>query len=184
MNLKKNTRIIGQHAFLSPSNYRWLKYDEEKLRRVYFSSEQSKRGDKLHAYAQQAIELGVKQADNGTTLSSYINDSIGFRMEAEVPLFYSEHCFGTSDACGFRENVLRIHDLKTGITPASMDQLLIYAGIFCFEHGFNPQEIDIILRIYQNDAIDELIPDSSDILIVMSQIKWASEYLSRLREED
>lgn len=185
MNLKRNSaRLAGQHAFLSPSNYHWLDYDEEKLRASFFSKQQAKRGDELHAYAQRAIDLKVKQADNGTTLSMYINDAIGFRMEAEVPLYFSEDCFGTADSCGFRDNILRISDLKTGFTPANMKQLLIYAGLFCFEYEFDPRTIKIILRIYQNDAIEELIADSADIMMVMSRIKTQAKLIAYLREED
>jgi hypothetical protein len=188
MSFRRNTRIIGQHAFLSPSNYYWLDYDEEKLRRVYFQKQQAARGDKLHSFAQQAIELGVRQADNGTTLSMYINDAIGFRMYPEVPLYYSEDCFGTADACGFREErgiyTLRISDLKTGLSPADMKQLKIYAGLFCFDYKFPPNDIQIILRIYQNDAIEELIADPADIMMVMSRIKTQADLVAYLREED
>lgn len=186
MNLNKNSRLIGQHAFLSPSTYHWLDYDEEKLRRVYFERQQARRGDELHAYAQRAIDLKIKQADNGTTLSMYINDAIGFRMEAEVPLYYSDDCFGTADACGIRENVLRISDLKTGKHAADMKQLLIYTGIFFFEYGnlFEPRGVRVILRIYQNDAIQEYEPDVPEILSVMSRIKTQAALVAYLREED
>ena len=103
MSLKRNTRLIGQHAFLSPSSYHWLDYDEDKLRRVYFQRQQALRGDRLHSFAQQAIELGVIQAENGTTLSMYINDAIRYRMTAEVPLYFSDDCFGTADSVGCRD---------------------------------------------------------------------------------
>lgn len=193
MSFIRNSKLIGLHAFLSPSNYYWLDYDEDKLRRVYFQKQQAARGDKLHSFAQQAISLGVRQADNGTTLSMYINDAIGFRMSPEVPLYYSDDCFGTADACGFREekwpdvriNTLRISDLKTGITPADMKQLLIYAALFCFDYEFtNPNEIRIVLRIYQNDAVEELIADSADIMMIMDRIKTQAAIITYLREEE
>lgn len=184
MSLRKNTKLIGHHALLSPSTYTWLDYEEDKLRAWFFNKQQARRGDELHAYAQRAIDLKVKQADNGTTLSMYINDAIGFRMEAEVPLVYSEDCFGTADAAGFRDNTLRIHDLKTGFTPANMKQLKIYAGIFCFEYGFTPDQIRIVLRIYQNDAIEELEADPMDIFMVMDRIKTQAALIAFLREED
>jgi len=114
----------------------------------------------------------------------YINDAIGFRMEAEVPLYYSDDCFGTADACGFRDNTLRISDLKTGVEPANMKQLKIYAGIFCYEYNYKPTDIRIILRIYQNDAIDEEIADPADIMMVMSRIKTQAALVAFLREED
>lgn len=190
MSLNKNSRLVGQHAFLSPSTYHWLDYDEDKLRRTFYQRQQAARGDKLHAFAQQAIELGVRQADNGTTLSSYINDAIGFRMEPEIALFYTVDCFGTCDAIGIREEkgrfVLRIHDLKTGVSPADMKQLMIYTGIFFFEYAelFDPREVHVILRIYQNDTIQQYEPDPTEILTVMSKIKTQAQLVAYLREED
>lgn len=194
MSLKKNTNLIGLHAFLSPSSYHWLDYDEDKLRRVFFDRQQASRGDKLHSFAQQAIELKIKQAENGTTLSTYINDAIGYRMEAEISLLYSVDCFGTCDAIGIREErwpdgmfmTLRISDLKTGVTPASMKQLLIYAGIFFHEYAnlFHPKNVRVVLRIYQNDTIVEHMPDMTEIMSVMSRIATQAALVAYLREED
>lgn len=194
MLFKKNTNLIGAHAFLSPSTHTWLYYDEDKLRRTYFSKQLAARGDKLHAYAQQAIELKLKQADNATTMSMYVNDAIGFRMEPEIPLFYSIDCFGTCDAIGIREErwpdgmflTLRISDLKTGVNPADMDQLYIYCGIFFHEYSslFKPENVRVILRIYQNDEIVEVQPDAVKIRSVMSQIKYVADMVRYLREED
>jgi uncharacterized protein DUF2800 len=184
MSFVKNTKLIGQHAYLSPSTYHWLDYDEDKLRRVFFEKQLARRGDELHTYAQRAIDLKILQADNGTTLSMYINDAIGFRMEAEVPLYYSDDCFGTCDAIGFRDMTLRIHDLKTGVKPASMKQLLIYAAIFFFEYALSPKDVKVILRIYQNDAIEEFLPDLTDIVSVMSRVKTQAALIAYLREED
>ncbi len=190
MQLNKNTKLIGQHAFLSPSSYHWLNYDEDKLREVYFKKQQAALGDKLHAYAQMAIELKQRQPDNGTTMSMYINDAIGFRMEPEVSLYFSPVCFGTTDAIGIRKErgnwVLRISDLKTGTSATSMKQPLIYAGIFFHEYKelFDPQEVQTILRIYQNDAIEEYIPEWTEIVEVMSLIQVQSDRIIYLREED
>jgi hypothetical protein len=193
MSLKRNFSIIGKHAFLSPSTYHWLEYDDEKLRRVYFQRQQAALGDKTHTLAQQLIELGIRLPDNKTTLSMYVNDAIGFRMEAEVPLVYSDECFGTADACGYRVErgipTLRISDLKTGINPADMRQLKIYAAIFFYDFEFH-KDVDsifgtrIILRIYQNDAIVEEEADPAEILQVMERIKYLSEAVASLRKED
>lgn len=191
MNFNRNSKLIGQHAFLSPSNYHWLDYDEEKLARVYHQKQQAALGDKLHQYAQMAINLRQKQPDNGTTMSRYVNDAIGFRLKAEVPLFYSADCFGTADACGIRQErkdgwVLRISDLKTGTSPSSMKQPLIYAGLFFLEYKnlFKPEDVRTVLRIYQNDQFEELLPDMADILMVMSRIKTQAALVANLREED
>jgi hypothetical protein len=105
-------------------------------------------------------------------------------MTSEVPLFYSDDCFGTADALGFRSNTLRISDLKTGITEASMQQLKIYAALFCFEYEFPPDTIDIVLRIYQNNAIEELIIDPADLYMVMDRIKTQAKLIQYLREEE
>ena len=180
----KPSNLVGKHATLSPSAYHWLDYDEDKLRRVFFQQQQTRRGNELHDYAQRAITLGIRQADNGSTLSSYINDCIGFRMTPEFPLYYSDDCFGTSDAVGFSsKGVLRIADLKTGITEASMKQPMIYAALFCLQFQYLPSDIIIILRIYQNEAIEELVADPLDILMVMDKIRHASAYIAHLREE-
>jgi hypothetical protein len=184
MRFNKNSKYAGQHAFLSPSTHSWINYDEDTMRRVYFNKQQARLGDRFHAFAKEAIELKVKQLDNGSTLNMYINDAIGFRMEAEVPLEYSSVCFGTTDAICFRDDVLRIHDLKTGLIPADMMQLKIYAALFCFQCGYLPNTIRIILRIYQNDAIEELIADPTDIYAVMDRIQTLSKFIEYLREED
>lgn len=194
MSFNRNSKIIGQHAFLSPSTYHWIDYPEDKLRRVFFDKQQATLGDKKHAFAQQAIELKVKQADNGTTLSSYINDAIGFRMFPEVGLYYTDDCFGTADSIGFREErwpdgmfpTLRIHDLKTGLVPANMKQLLIYAAIFFLEYAriCDPRNVRVVLRIYQNDDIEEYLPDTAEILTYMERIKTQARIIAFLREED
>jgi hypothetical protein len=185
VSFNKHSRVpAGAHAFLSPSNYYWLEYDEDKMRRVFYEKQAVKRGTELHEYAQKAISLGLKQPDNRTTLCAYINDAIGFRMTPEVPLFYSPECFGTADTLGFRNNILRVHDLKTGSKEADMRQLLIYAALFCFEYKYVPSQIKIILRIYQNDDIDEYEPSPMEILQVMDRIQSLADFVTRLREED
>ena len=94
----------------------------------------------------------------------YVNDAIGYRMTPEQPLYYSDNCFGTADAIQFKNNVLRIHDYKSGIIPAKMEQLKIYAALFCLEYKVKPGAIRIELRIYQNDDVVEEIATAEDIL--------------------
>ena len=91
-------------------------------------------------------------------------------MSTEVVLFYSERFFGTADAISFRNGVLRIHDLKTGITPAHFEQLMMYAAMFCLEYGHNPEKITMELRLYQNDEVLILEPDPRDICDIMETI--------------
>lgn len=184
MHFNNHSRIIGQHAFLSPSNPAWLNYDEDKLARSYHQKQVTQRGSDLHDLAMNLIRLGVKLPDTGQTLNSYVNDAIGFRMTPEQGLYYSENCFGTTDAIRFVDGLLRIHDLKTGITPAKMEQLLIYAALFCFEYNIDPRDIRFELRIYQNDTIEILTPDAAEILVVMDTIRTWDLYIKYLKEEE
>lgn len=144
---------------------------------------QAARGTELHAFAHDAIRLGIKLPDGNQTLNSYINDAIGYRMTPEVILFYSDNCYGTADVIGFRNMLLRIHDLKTGVTPASMDQLRIYAALFCLEYQFKPFEIDMELRIYQNDEVVIEKPEKDDIFHIMDKIRTFSKRIDVLRSE-
>jgi hypothetical protein len=163
------------HAFLSPSKYHWINYDDQKLLEVYSNFQASQIGTKKHEYARMAIELGEKQRKSKSTLCAYINDAIGFGMRPEQLLFYSENCFGTADAILWDEKhrILRIHDLKTGVTPAHMEQLIIYAAIFCLEYKNQIPPMgtfDIELRIYQSDNIVVYIPSADEVSVVMAKI--------------
>ena len=97
----------------------------------------------------QCIMLNQKLPKSKQTLNMYVNDAIGFKMTPEQILYYSDNCFGTADAILFRNNFLRIHDLKTGKIPAHMEQLEIYAALFCLEYKVKPADIEMELRIYQ-----------------------------------
>lgn len=181
MIFNKHYALADKHAFLSPSNYHWLNYDEEKLQDRFLTAMAAQRGTELHAFAQQAIYLGVKLPDNGQTLSSFVNDAIGYRMESEQTLFYSENCFGTADAICFRNNFLRIHDLKTGVIKTSPLQLEVYAALFCLEYGFKPFDIEMELRIYQDDEVRIYIPEPGDIAHHMSTIISFDKKINELR---
>ena len=105
------------------------------------------------------IRLRQKLPKSQKTLNEYVNDAIGYRMHPEQVLYFSEWCFGTADAISFRNNFLRIHDLKTGKERAHIEQLRIYAALFCLEYRVSPADIKIELRIYQSD---EVIIDEPD----------------------
>lgn len=92
----------------------------------------------------------------------FVNDALGFRMSSEVVLYYSRNCYGAADAISYRDDVLRIHDLKTGIGRVSMDQLKIYAALFMLEYDVSSYK-DIVLCIYQNDSIIEEHPSVEEI---------------------
>lgn len=103
------------------------------------------------------------------TIKSYVNDAIGFKMFPEVVVYYSDSFFGTADALIFKDNFLRIHDLKTGSTPPHMEQLLGYAAYFCLEYRINPMNIETELRIYQNNDILIANPAGADIRPLMDR---------------
>lgn len=170
MNFNNHSHLEGQHAFLGASKYHWVNYDEEKVDVTYLRMLATQRGTRLHDFASEAIELGIKLPRSRKTLNLYINDAIGFKMRTEQPLYYSDNCFGTADAISFRKNFLRIHDLKTGASPTSMKQLEIYASIFCLEYNVCPTTIDIELRIYQSDEVLVHFPDVDEILAIMDKI--------------
>ena len=105
-----------------------------------------------------------------STVKNYINDAVGFMMEPEVEVRYSENFFGTTDAILYKDNFLRIHDLKTGTMPAHIEQLLIYAALYSLQHRIDPFKIQSELRIYQNDTILVANPTGEDIRPVMDKI--------------
>ena len=116
---------------------------------------------------------------------AFINDAIGYRMKSEQVLFYSYYCFGTADAIGFRGNRLRIFDLKTGLkVKASMDQLKIYAALFCLEYAHDPHDIDIELRIYQFDEVRAEIGDPDEIMHIMDTIVRFDKRIEELSREE
>lgn len=183
MRFNDNSKLVGKHAFLSASKSSWVNYDEDKLDRVFLSNLAAQRGTDLHALANDLIRLGVKLPDLLTTMNLYVNDAIGFRMRPELTLFYSVNCFGTADAVSFRQNKLRVHDLKTGLGHTTERQLEIYAALFCLEYGFRPFDIEIELRIYQNDEARIYEADPVSISLIMEKIVMFDKRISQLREE-
>lgn len=161
MNFNNHSKLKGSHAFLSASNYHWLNYTDDKLHEVYLNMLAKERGTRLHALAAELIEMGVKLPKTRNTLNLYVNDAIGFRLTPEQILYYSDNAYGTADAIGFRDGLLRVHDLKTGMVQASMNQLMVYDALFCLEYNYKPNEIEIENRIYQNNkvAVDNPNPD-------------------------
>ena len=183
MRFRDHSKLIGKHAFLSPSSYHWVNYDDEKMDSHVFSSFAARRGIELHELAQRMIRLGIKLPETLQTLNSYVNDCIGFRMTPEQVLYYSDNCHGTPDAISFSKNKLRIFDLKTGINLCKMTQLEVYAAIFCLEYGFKPVDIEIELRIYQNDEVQIEVADPIVITRIMGTIVMFDRRIEELREE-
>lgn len=183
MNFNKHIKFEGLHAPFSASSSVWLRYTDDKAVEVYRNKKAAEMGTRLHAWAKETIDLGIKQPRSKKTLYSYVNDAIGYRMNTEVVLFYSERFFGTADAISFRNNVLRIHDLKTGKGPVHMEQLEVYAALFCLEYGIRPGDIDIELRLYQNDEVVVFNPTASDIVPIMDKIVHFDTLLIEMAKE-
>lgn len=118
------------------------------------------------------------------TTKTYINHGIGYKMTPECPLVYSDLFFGTADTISFRDNYLRIHDLKTGEKPAHIEQLIIYAALFCLEYRIKPGEIETELRIYQNNDILYHNPEADEILPIMDKIISDNKFLQKIKEEE
>ena len=173
MNFAKHLNLEGLHAPFSASQSSWLRYDDEKAIDVYRNKKASEIGTRLHAWAKETIDLGIKQPRSKKTLYAYVNDAIGFKMSTEVVLYYSDYFFGTADAISFRDGVLRIHDLKTGKSGKIEDhieQLEVYAALFCLEYRVKPGEIEMELRLYKQDEVLIHHPTAEDILPIMDKI--------------
>lgn len=170
MIFNKHYDLEGTHAAFGASKSSWLRYDDQKAIDVFQNMKAAELGTRLHAWAAETIKLRIKQPRSNKTISHYVNDAIGFNMEPEVVLFYSKYFYGTADTISFRDNFLRIHDLKTGSKPVHMEQLLIYAALFCLEYKIKPGEIKMELRIYQNDDVLIAEPTAEDILPIMDKI--------------
>ena len=183
MRFNDHSKFSGLHAFLSPSNYHWVNYDDDKLNAAVYAHMAARRGSELHELAQKMIRLGVKLAETSQTLNMYVNDCIGFRMTPEQTLFYSPNAFGHADAISFRKQKLRIFDLKTGATECKFTQLYVYAALFCLEYAVKPTEIEIELRIYQNDEVR--VEDGDPLIVhsIMSKIVYADRRINELKEE-
>lgn len=183
MRFNNHSNLVNRHAFLSASTYNWINYTDEHLDDRFVTSVAAARGVALHELAHNLIRLGVKLPKTRTTMNLYVNDAIGYRMTPEQPLFVSDNCFGTADAISFRNNKLRVHDLKTGVTPASIHQLEVYAAMFCMEYRFKPFDIDIEMRIYQSDDVAAYEADNNVISHIIDKIITFDKRINALREE-
>ena len=184
MNFNNHSMLEGKHAFLGASKYHWINYDADKVADSYSRFLAVQKGTELHDFAAQCIKLGQKLPRSKKTLNMYVNDAIGFKMTPEQVLYYSENCFGTADSISFRNGLLRIHDLKTGAIPAHMEQLMIYAALFCLEYKVKPSEIDMELRIYQNDQILYHNPTAEDVVPIMDKIVHLNNLLEKIDYEE
>ena len=184
MNFKTYSYLDGKHSALSPSSYIWMRKNEDEFIQTYKNMKAKEKGTKMHNIAKQLIEEGIKLPKTHKTFNMYVNDAIGFRMRPEVVLRYSDRAFGTADTIRFDKNFLRIHDLKTGVTPAHIEQLYGYAAYFCLNYNIKPGDIESELRIYQNDEIYMEKPDASIILPIMDKIIQFDKIMADIDEEE
>lgn len=182
MRFNNHWSVEGKHAFLGASKYHWIRYDLEKMKRIWENKFKSEEGTRKHNLAAFCIRERVRLEDNGSTLSLYVNHAIGFRMTPEQVLFFNDDCFGTADAISFRKQELRIHDLKTGVHPGSFDQIMIYFALFCLEYKINPYDIQMIARIYQNDDFLEMVADPDEVQAIMDLIEEFTNEIDAMRE--
>lgn len=207
MNFINHTDLKGKHAILAPSQPHWLNYSEDDLYKKFVSTYAQSMGTLLHDLAETLIRNSIKLKKTDKTVvlvhllkndiprsaididriynnfMNYVNDAIGFKLTPEQPLVYSEYCFGTADAISFRNNLLRIHDYKSGTMPAKMEQLMVYAALFCLEYKFKPGEIEMELRIYQNDEIIFHNPTADDIAPIMDTIIHSDKMIREMNGE-
>lgn len=183
MHFNKHSEVAGLHARFSASSPHWINYDEDKMTSMFMTQEAAARGTRLHKLAHDLIKERQKLPDTTQTLNMYVNDCIGFGMTPEQPLVYTENFFGTPDAISFRQEILRISDLKTGLIPAKETQLEVYAALFCLEYQVKPFEIQTELRIYQNDDVVAMEADPVVIALIMDKAIAFDRLIKRLKEE-
>lgn len=192
MNLKNiswhdNSRRFQKdsHALFGASKYAWVNYTEDKMIKTYVNSQAKKHGTELHEMAALLIKNKTKLPNKRKTINMYVNDSILLDLRPEEQLYYSDLFYGTADSIGISKNILHIHDLKTGETKASIQQLRIYAAFFLLEYGLIPSDFDgIELRIYQNDDILIEKPEIDTIVPIMDKIVTVNDIIQKMREDD
>lgn len=199
-----HSKLVGTHAFLSASSPSWLNKDANSLVEAKINSYATQIGTLLHSYAADCIRFREKLRKTDVhgvkidlmrkgipeyaidldrtypTFMAYINDAVGYGMSPEVVLYYSNECYGTADAIELDGKILRIHDLKTGTTPAKMEQLKVYAALFFLEYGMKPETIHPELRIYQMGDMIVCEPEVDEMLEVMDKIINGDRILKNL----
>lgn len=194
MRWKDHSRLEGLHAPFPASGYSWIHYDDEHAAAAFKNMLAKAKGTEDHEFAATCIKRRQKiHKSPDPNLANYVNDAIGFRMSPEVLLYYSDNFFGTTDAICFRPHpdkksnykwLLRIHDLKTGVTKAKLDQLYIYAALFFLEYEVNPLETEIVCRIYQYGDILEGNPTSKEIRPIMDQIIRLDKVVEEIKSSE
>ena len=187
MKFYDHKNLSGLHAPFTASQSSWLRYDDEKIIEVYNNKKAAEMGTRLHAWAAETIQLGLKQPKSKRTICSYVNDAIGYNMDTEVVLSYSDRFFGTADAICFRTGMLRIHDITTGKVgkiESHMEQLEVYTALFCLEYKVKPSDIKIELRVYKCDEVVVWITTVEVIVPIMDKIVHLNKLLEKLDREE
>jgi hypothetical protein len=173
------------HAVFSASNYHWINYTIDKCIQKANEERAQKLGTELHELAYMLIKNNIVLPSIDITLNMYVNDAILYGMKPEQKLYYSKWFFGTADAIVIDDDILRIHDLKTGVTKSSLHQLEIYAALFCLEYDFKPNDFkDIELRIYQSNHTMISHPCNAELIPLMDKIITVSSLLEKLEEDN
>ena len=115
------------------------------------------------------------------TVKLFVNDSIGYRMDSEEKVIYSDLFWGKSDSIKFEDNLLRVFDLKTGSRQAKVTQLLVYSALYCLQEHIKPNEIEIETRIYQNGEVIIDNPPSDVVYDIMKDIVHKDTVVNKLR---
>lgn len=212
MYFNNHKNLEGKHSILSPSTWRWINDDPEALMGRLCGQYATTIGTLLHHVAYKHIKYRIKLhkydrsnvllelLSNGVpfaiidamdfeamfeNLMTYVNDGIGFRMDPEIILYYSNNCFGTADTIAYSERdcFLRIHDYKSGTTPAKMEQLMVYEALFCLEYKIKPNNISSELRLYQNNGVTVYVPSSEEILAISNTIVTHDNFIKSINEE-
>ena len=212
MNFNKHFQLEGKHALLSASSWRWINDDTETLTKRIRSQYAPEIGTLLHDIARKHIQYRIKMnkydkktvmlelLDKGIpgfiidaldfdamfeNLMNYVNDGVGYKMQPEVVLCYSDNFFGTADTIAYseRDKFLRIHDYKSGTTPAHMEQLMIYTALFCLEYRMKPSDFESELRIYQNGDVIYHNPAADEITPIIDKIVTLDNFLVKMKEE-
>ena len=207
-----HSNLEGRHSILSPSSWRWINDDEDGLIKRLCSQYATEIGTILHNVAYKHIKYRIKlhkydkknvmlelltQGIPGVvidtidfdgmfeTLMNYVNDGIGYKMEPEVVLAYSNYAFGTADTIQYSEKdrFLRIHDFKSGSTPAHIEQLLVYEALFCLEYKIKPTNFESELRIYQSGQVLYHNPAPEEIMPIIDTIVSHDKLITRVKEE-
>lgn len=205
-----HSKLEGMHAFLGASKFNWINWSDEILEKRYYGRYAQQLGTAIHELAKDLIlsRTRLSKSDKKlitlflhregiprgaydaelilTNLIPFVNDAIGYHMSPEVILFHSMNCFGTTDAISFSEKqkILRIHDLKTGVVKGHIEQLLVYAALFCLEYRKKPKDFTTELRIYQNLEVLIHIPEPEEIEKFMYFITSRNELVKNLIERD